>query len=178
MDIAPSNHNEEDWLDLVNVGTSTEPNFLKLDANLSPNLRVNAESLFREFINIFALFYEDLQGIPEDIPTYRIKLNPTISPSHQARSCINPNYAKVVKNDLEQHLSTSFIAPVDQATWLSPIVVPKKNGKLHTYVDFRQLNSATKKVPMPSTVYQWGPRCCHRLWSLLVNQLQNGTIQW
>jgi hypothetical protein len=33
---------------------------------------------------------------------------------------------------------------------LSPIVViPKKNGKLKIYIDFRKLNVATKKDPYP-----------------------------
>ncbi len=35
-------------------------------------------------------------------------------------------------------------------TWLSPIVVvPKKNGKLKFYVDFKKLNAATKKEFYP-----------------------------
>ncbi len=39
---------------------------------------------------------------------------------------------------------------VKEATWLSPIVVvPKKNGKLKIYIDFRKLNAATKKDPYP-----------------------------
>jgi hypothetical protein len=37
---------------------------------------------------------------------------------------------------------------VEEATWLSPIVVVlKKNGKLRIYVDFMKLNKATKKNP-------------------------------
>jgi hypothetical protein len=39
---------------------------------------------------------------------------------------------------------------VEEASWLSPIViVPKKNGKLRVCVDFRKLNVATKKDPYP-----------------------------
>ena len=35
---------------------------------------------------------------------------------------------------------------MDNATWLTPIVVvPKKNGKLRICVDFRKLNATTKK---------------------------------
>ena len=67
---------------------------------------------------------------------------------------MNPNYAKAVKEDLEKLLKAGFIEPVDQATWLSPIVVvPKKNGKLRICVDFRRLNAATKKdsYPLPFT---------------------------
>jgi hypothetical protein len=39
---------------------------------------------------------------------------------------------------------------VEEATWLSPImVIPKKNGKLAIYGDFRKLNVTTKKDPFP-----------------------------
>jgi hypothetical protein len=39
---------------------------------------------------------------------------------------------------------------MEEATWLSPIVViPKNNGKLEIYVDFRKLNVAMKKDPFP-----------------------------
>ena len=67
---------------------------------------------------------------------------------------MNPNYAKAAKEDLEKLLKAGFIEPVDQATWLSPIVVvPKKNGKLRICVDFRRLNATTKKdlYPLPFT---------------------------
>jgi hypothetical protein len=41
-----------------------------------------------------------------------------------------------------------FISFITEATWLSPIiVVPKKNGKLKIYIDFKKLNVATKKDP-------------------------------
>jgi hypothetical protein len=45
-------------------------------------------------------------------------------------------------------LTTCFIKVVEEATWLSPIVVvPKKNGKLIICVDFKKLNATTKKDP-------------------------------
>jgi hypothetical protein len=45
-------------------------------------------------------------------------------------------------------LATGFIKLVEEATWLSPIVVmPKKNGKLKICVDFGKLNVVTKKDP-------------------------------
>jgi hypothetical protein len=43
-----------------------------------------------------------------------------------------------------------FIQSVEEATWLSPIlVVPKKNAKLQIYIDFKKLNVATEKGPYP-----------------------------
>ena len=71
---------------------------------------------------------------------------------------MNPNYAKAVKEDLEELLKAGFIEPIDQATWLSPIVVVlKKNGKLRICVNFKRLNAATKKDPYPLPVSQINP---------------------
>jgi hypothetical protein len=47
-------------------------------------------------------------------------------------------------------LKAGFIKPVEEATWLSPtVIVPKKNGKLCIFIDYRKLNAATKKDPYP-----------------------------
>ncbi len=45
-------------------------------------------------------------------------------------------------------LVAGFLKLVEEATWLSPIVVvPKKNGKFRICVDFRKFNAPTKKDP-------------------------------
>jgi putative transposase len=47
-------------------------------------------------------------------------------------------------------LATGFIQFIEEATWLSLIVIiPKKNGKLTICINFRKLNVATKKDPYP-----------------------------
>jgi hypothetical protein len=75
-------------------------------------------------------------------------LDKSITPTHQARYQLNPNYVAIVKHDIDKLLAASFIKPIEKVIWLSPIVVmPKKNGKLRIYVDFRKLNVATKKDP-------------------------------
>jgi hypothetical protein len=95
-----------------------------------------------------------LQGVerhpPPHIVEHKIKLDTTILPTHQARYHMNPNYATVFKQDLNNLLAAGFIEPVEQIMWLSPIlVVPKKNGKLCICIDFRKLNAVTKKDPYP-----------------------------
>jgi hypothetical protein len=45
-------------------------------------------------------------------------------------------------------LTLRFIQSIEEATWLSPIVViPKKNGKLRICIDFKKLNATIKKDP-------------------------------
>jgi hypothetical protein len=40
---------------------------------------------------------------------------------------MNPNYAPIFKHDLDKLLNVDFIVPMEEASWLSPIVVvPKK----------------------------------------------------
>jgi hypothetical protein len=61
---------------------------------------------------------------------------------------MNLNYVVVVKQDLDKLLIAGFITLVEEATWLSPIVVvTKKNGKFQICVDFQKLNIAIKKNP-------------------------------
>ncbi len=47
-------------------------------------------------------------------------------------------------------LTIKFIQYIEEATWLSPIVVvPKKNGKLKISIDSKKLNATTKKDSYP-----------------------------
>ncbi len=108
------------------------------------------EQLLNEFKDVFAWTYKDLKGIPPELTQHRIELDTTISPPHQAMYRLNPNYATMAKQDIDKLLAVGFIEYVEEAIWLSPIVViPKKNGKLRIFIDFRKLNVATKKDPYP-----------------------------
>jgi hypothetical protein len=50
---------------------------------------------------------------------------------------MNPNYLPVVQQDIDKLLNAGFIVPMEEASWLLPIVVfPGKNDKLQIYMDF------------------------------------------
>ncbi len=104
----------------------------------------------REFKDVFAWTYKDLKGIPPKITKHRIELEPRVPDVHRARYRLNLNYAAIVKQDIDKLLVVSLIKPIEEATWLSSIVVvPKKNGKLKICVDFKKLNATTKNDPYP-----------------------------
>jgi hypothetical protein len=99
---------------------------------------------------VFAWTYKDLKGIPLKLVQHRIELNTSIPLAYQVRCRLNPNYATIVKQNIDKLFVARFIQLIKEATLLSSIVVmPKKNGKLRIYVDFRKLNRATKKDPYP-----------------------------
>jgi hypothetical protein len=81
---------------------------------------------------------------------HKIELDTSIPTTHQTRYRLNPNYVAVVKQDINKLLAIRFLQPVEEATWLSPIVVmPEKNGKLKICVNFKKLDKATKQDPYP-----------------------------
>ena len=108
------------------------------------------KQLLKEFKDVFTWTYKDLKWIPPELTQHRIELDTTIPPTHQARYRLNLNYATVVKQDIDKLLAVVLIESIEEATWLSPIVVlPKKNGKLRICIDFKKLNVATKNYPYP-----------------------------
>jgi hypothetical protein len=65
---------------------------------------------------------------------------------------MNPALKDILKEELQKLLDINFIYPISDSKWVSPLViVPKKNGKLHICVDYRELNKATLKdyFPLP-----------------------------
>jgi hypothetical protein len=103
-----------------------------------------------EYKDVFAWTYKDLKGIHPELAQHYIELDTSIPLAHHIRYRINPNYVVVVKHDINKMLATRFIQLVEEATWLSPlVVVPKKNGKLEICVDFKKLIVTTKKDPYP-----------------------------
>jgi hypothetical protein len=73
----------------------------------------------------------------------------TIIPlAHEFKYILYPNYATIVKQDIDKLLVVGFIEFVEETTWLSPIVIiPKKNGKLKICIDSIKLDATTKKDP-------------------------------
>jgi hypothetical protein len=74
-------------------------------------------------------------------------LDTTIPLTNHTKYKLNTNYATVMKQDIDKLLVASFIQPMEEVTWLSPIVViQNKNGKLKIYVDFKKVNATTKEI--------------------------------
>ena len=52
------------------------------------------------------------------------------------------NYAKKIKEEIDNLLKAGFILEVESSDWLFPIVVvPKNNGKVRVCVDYKKLNA-------------------------------------
>jgi hypothetical protein len=121
----------------LNISIEANPKCIKVNAQLTKEKIEELQTLFKEFKDVFAWIYKDLKNIPPKLAQYKIELNTSIPPTHQTRYRLNLNYVIAIKHDIDKLLATRFIQLVEEATWLSPIVVvPKKNRKLKICVDF------------------------------------------
>jgi len=138
----------------LNLGIDEEPQMVKINAQLEISKVLEVEHLLKEFKDVFAWTYKDLKGIPLEPAQHKFELDTTIPVAHQAKYILNPNYVATVKQDINKLLAAEFLEYVEEATWLSPIVVvPKKHGKLKICINFRKLNVATKKDPYTITFH-------------------------
>ncbi len=129
-----------------NLGNDVKPHMVNINAQLEIGKVLEVEHLLKEFKDVFAWTYKDLKGIPLELTQHKIELDTTIPLAHQAKQRLNPNYVIAIKQNKDKLLIDGFIQFVKEATWLSPIIIiPKKNGKLKIYIDFRKLNATTKK---------------------------------
>ena len=124
--VAAWNMTKEDQLHRLNIGTKEDPKIVKISAHLPTDQAQAVEALLREYTDMFAWTYEDLKGIPPSVAQHRIVLKKDVPPIHQAQYRMNPNYASIVKKNIDKLLAVGFIVLVEEATWLSPIVVVSK----------------------------------------------------
>jgi hypothetical protein len=138
----------------LDMGTGAKLQNLKINAQLEIGRVLEMEQLLKEFRDVFAWTYKDLKRIPLELAQHKIELDTTIPPSHQARYKLNPNYATIVRQDIDKLLVVGFIQSIEEATWLPPImVVPQKNGKLKICIDFKKIIYRQKERSIPITFY-------------------------
>ena len=83
----------------------------------------------------------------------KIDLLPDATPVKKRPYKLARKYKEIVKNEIDNMLTTGIIYPIDQSQWVSPMVVqPKKHDpkKLRVCVDYKWLNKSTKIDPFPT----------------------------
>ncbi|KAL6315027.1 hypothetical protein AAG906_030865 [Vitis piasezkii] len=113
--------------EIVDFGTADQPKELRIKSDLSTDEKDSLIQLLKSYLDVFAWSYEDMPGLDPSIGQHRLPLLPHARP-----------------------LSVGFLSMVEYSEWLANVVhVPKKDGKVRVYVDFRDLNKASPKDDFP-----------------------------
>eukprot|EP00253_Pinus_taeda_P030192 PITA_30192 len=123
---------------------------LKISSSLSPSQEKELCSLLNHHLDAFAWSYKEMKVVHPSICTHHIYIKEDFQPVQQPQRRMNPALKDIVKEELQKLLDAGFIYPIFDSEWVSPLVlVPKKSRKWRIYVDYRELNKATKKDHFP-----------------------------
>jgi hypothetical protein len=140
--------------DLLHVNLQNDPEYkVRIGASLPPGEQARYQDFLSSYIDVFAWTDGDLPGIPEEVATHHLNLNPEVRPVQQKRRKQAAIRQLAIKEQVSQGRETGLFREVQYPTWLAnPVLVPKANGKWRMCVDFTDLNKATAKdcYPLPS----------------------------
>jgi hypothetical protein len=135
-----------------NIGTKSEPKFVKLSRSLTKEQRSEYIGLLREFADVFAWTYEDLKTYDTSVIEHKIPLKEEAKPFRQKLRQINPMLLPIMEREVKKLLQAQIIVPLRYSEWVANLVpVRKKNGEIRLCVDFRNLNRSSRKdnYPLP-----------------------------
>ena len=123
---------------------------LNINKNLTEDQAQRLVQLLRKYKEAFAWDYLDMKGIDPQLCMHHIYIEKDVRPIRQPQRRLNPHLKDIVKDELQKMLDVNFIYPISDSKWVSPLViVPKKNGKWHICVDYRELNKENQKYHFP-----------------------------
>jgi ribonuclease HI len=135
-----------------NIGTESEPKYVKLSRSLTGEQRSEYIGLLKGFADVFAWTYEDLKTYDTSVIEHKIPLKEEAKPFRQKLRQINPMLLPIMEREVKKLLQAQIIVPLRYSEWVANLVpVRKKNGEIRLCVDFRNLNRSSRKdnYPLP-----------------------------
>lgn len=121
---------------------------IDIEPGLLPSQKELIESLVREFAECFSTSSK-VRRTP--IAKHRIIVDESVRPIYQHPYRVSPQEREVIGNQVKEMLKDDVIQP-SASPWASPVVlVKKKDQTLRFCIDYRKLNSVTKRdvYPLP-----------------------------
>jgi len=139
----PNSNKKSNGLSLESI-PSKERIIRDVVKNLPYYYQNEAITLFYEYLDILANKTDDL-GETEFLPQY-INLMPGAHPIKKRAYRIPKVITNTLKIELNKLINSKLIEP-SHSPWSSPVfLVPKKNGQVRLYVDYRKVNDLTVKI--------------------------------
>ena len=136
----------EPTFETLNLGNNENLFLIKIGSTLNEKERKDLKDFLTEFQEVFAWSYEDMAGIDPEIAQHHIGTHAHMVPVKQKLRHMRTEWLLKIKEEATKQLEVGFIKLVHQDEWTANVVpIPKKNGKVRMFVDFRDLNKACPK---------------------------------
>jgi polyhydroxyalkanoate synthesis regulator phasin len=108
--------------------------------------------LLQEYEDLFPKTFSELKGIKGVMGEMKIKLKPGSKLVRHRPYRLNPRVKEKVKKEIDKMLEDGLIFAVEEAEWVSPIVIQSKKGTedIKVCVDYRILNFVSMHDPFPT----------------------------
>jgi len=137
-------------LEVINLGTEEDKKEIKIGASLEAGVKKRVIELLKEYADVFAWSYRDMQGLDTNIVVHRLPLKSECPPVKQKLRRTRPDKVLKIKEEVQKQIDAGFLVTSEYPQWLANIVpVPKKDGKVRMCVDYRDLNKASPKDDFP-----------------------------
>jgi len=136
----------------MELGNSSSNKYILKPGDIkNGKLNEKQQEIFNELIDKYKdIFAEEINQLGRtNITRHKIELEDGIRPIKQQYYKTNPIASKFIQDEIGKLLENGIIKP-SKSPWTSPVVlVKKKDGKTRFCVDYRKLNSVTKKDAYP-----------------------------
>nr|XP_027093621.1 uncharacterized protein LOC113714021 [Coffea arabica] len=141
-----------DEVELVVLDEVNPDQVVQVGAGLPSPLKEEMISLIKDHRDIFAWSADEVVGVPPELMTHQLNVNPQARPVRQKRRHFGPERSKAISDEVDKLLPAKMIHEVQYPTWLSnPVMVKKDTGGWKMCVEFTDLNKACPKdcYPLP-----------------------------
>ena len=143
---------------------------VQVGAQLPEEERTRLLEFLRANTDMFAWSAADMPGIPPEVITHRLNVDPSCRPVRQKKRSFAMERQKAINEEVEKLLAAGFVREVQYPSWLANVVmVRKSSGKWRICVDYTDLNRACPKdsFPLPKIDQLVDTTSGHRLLSFM-----------
>jgi hypothetical protein len=136
-----------------NLGSENEPRMVNIGNGTTKAKIDGILDIIREFKDIFAWTYEDMNSYRGDFIQHAIPLTRGDKPFKHKLWHIKPKLSTQIQKELQKIVDTRIIAPIRYSSWMSNLVIiQKNNGDIRLCFNFRNLNQLSLKdnYPLPN----------------------------